>query len=481
MNESEQGIFFTLEPQQILTAENFLSLKNQAYSYMDSLDWDRALDFANKLEVKFQKFNPANRDEAYWYSIVRFWILRLKLFAYTNLTREEKQNLIKDHALEIVKNEIDIRNYIFRYIDTFNTPDIIEPEVKDISAALRNNLETLGENNQPSFSPSMKNWILQYQLAVNKPKSGPFNAGALEATEFVNSNQYARVLSAENRRYLKSILDFYNWLQNPIAYVEEKAPLPQVIQATTISQRVAPTPPLPRPVPPVLAPVIKTNPAKISFEDKLAQASAAHGTDLESLKHKLEENKISFEPEPKPAPASPIVPKVSLTPREIKREVGMTELPAHKTSPVSSISSLRPVIPKAPVPPVRIVPPAPVRAPIPVPTPSIPAPRRESVNLSLRTLNDIKVVEDLKRIEVEHLRQASANVQTKLIKSKILNLAQANNLLPYYAVIAFEASPLFQEYLKLGNAKIVDNKAAGNLTQDEFEAVADLRKEIERL
>jgi hypothetical protein len=156
-----------------------------------------------------------------------------------------------------------------------------------------------------------------------------------------------------------------------------------------------------------------------------------------------------------------------MTPQEIKREVSTPELTGSITKPA----------PEQPL--KRFETPSPEFLPQSPPPP--PPVRKQPGIMSLRTLSDIKFMDDLKKIEVGHLRQAPVSSQIQAIRSKIILIAQANKMLPYYAVVAFEASPLFRAYLDHGNSKFSGTGSRGDLTQEEFEAVADLRKEIERL
>ena len=113
-------------------------------------------------------------------------------------------------------------------------------------------------------------------------------------------------------------------------------------------------------------------------------------------------------------------------------------------------------------------------------------------------LEDIKFVSDLRKIEARHLRSANMQQQISKIKEKILFLAQANKLFAYQVMADFQQSPLFQSYLAIGQQLLadpnVDRKAAydqvvanlksqGKLTLSlpEFEAVADLKSELERM
>jgi hypothetical protein len=93
----------------------------------------------------------------------------------------------------------------------------------------------------------------------------------------------------------------------------------------------------------------------------------------------------------------------------------------------------------------------------------------------------IGTVDDLKKIDLAYLRQGQLQNQMLNIKDQILTLARVNRLLPYYTVNAFEQSPLFRSYMMHGRSKLGSGEAVGDLTQAEFEAVTDLRKELERL
>jgi hypothetical protein len=119
--------------------------------------------------------------------------------------------------------------------------------------------------------------------------------------------------------------------------------------------------------------------------------------------------------------------------------------------------------------------------PRPVPAPPVhEMPIKPVMSSSIHSLADIKIVDDLKKIDVAHIRQGTLEAQILTIKSKIYSLAAANRLIPYYTVNAFEQSPLFKSYLKHGSAKVTGGGEAGDLTQEEFEALTDLRKELER-
>lgn len=181
-----------------------------------------------------------------------------------------------------------------------------------------------------------------------------------------------------------------------------------------------------------------------------------HGSSIDQLKQRLEP--VSEKPK---APA--------MTAQEIKREVMTKELPDF----VPAAKPARPAIRK---------------------------PVSEELNKvprdSLKSVDDIKTIEDLKMVEPAHLRQGLLPDLIKKLKAKIVYLAAVNKQLPIVALNAFEQSPLFRQYLKIGGAAITggDSKAgyvqvmarlkeAGEdvINLYEFEAIADLRKSMERM
>ena len=202
----------------------------------------------------------------------------------------------------------------------------------------------------------------------------------------------------------------------------------------------------------------------------------SHGASLEALKAAVS------------VPAPPAKPNVNFA-QELKKEVTTPEI---KSAPAEPGLNAPAAAPK----PAVAVKPKPVD--IPAPKPAAAKIHIPNVTLGLNSLNDIKSLDDLKKVEVTHLRQGDVQKQTDLIHIKIMNVAQSKRILPYYAVVAFEQSPLYKTYLTMGSLIITDPNpdrkvvfktavdkfaATGNepLTIAEFEAIADLRKQIEQV
>lgn len=142
------------------------------------------------------------------------------------------------------------------------------------------------------------------------------------------------------------------------------------------------------------------------------------------------------------------------------------------------------VVPKAPLSVIR---------PKPMNVPKI---RNRNPKHGLPDLSSIASLDDLANVEAAHLRQGPLADQQMLLKTKVLELAQENDMLPVSVLPIFEQSPLYQTYLKAGILMIernqgdekvnlddligeIESTGEDALSQQEFEAVADLKKELE--
>jgi hypothetical protein len=129
----------------------------------------------------------------------------------------------------------------------------------------------------------------------------------------------------------------------------------------------------------------------------------------------------------------------------------------------------------------------------------VPKIRNRVAKHGLRELRDIKSVDDLGKIEAAHLRQGPLPEQVAFVKQRIAQLARENDMLPINILPVFEQSPLFQSYLKAGALLIerntgddknmvldqvmgeLESMGQDTLSQQEFEAVADLKKDLETM
>jgi hypothetical protein len=231
----------------------------------------------------------------------------------------------------------------------------------------------------------------------------------------------------------------------------------------------------------------------------LTAEEGPHGASLEALEAAASKKMLTT---PVPRPGSQFA-------AELKREVTTPELSGPKITEGRGIQTLPTVRPTPPAPKIPgpkpgiqpVVPHMIIPKPEPVhkADPKLMVPRTSNTMSStsgLKSLADIKSVDDLKKIQAAHLRQGPLPSQVALIQNKITTLAHANKILPFYTVNAFEQSPVYKSYLTIGLAMMADAdgdrakafvKAAGGthgsdaLNFDEFEALADLRKKLESI
>lgn len=286
-----------------------------------------------------------------------------------------------------------------------------------------------------------------------------------------------------------------------------------------------------------LAGISKTGPK--SFEEKVESLSkkpfdVKKGVELEAFLSKIQ----AGQGVPKPPVSVAQKSSVKMTPEEIKREVNTEELPAppvggpahipelskqHVGTAGLGIKNMPPIQaePKKPIPvqtdlkkilsdlepepSVSGIVNLPTMRPMPkmapplskLPTAPKAAPQPVKI-LPLASVSNISAINDFKKIDVRLLRQGSPASNIELIKEKITSVAREQRSFPALAVQAFEQSPLFKLYLNLGAEMLLDHSdnrviayanaskklSAGGtpvLTLQEFEMVADLKKEIERL
>lgn len=208
-------------------------------------------------------------------------------------------------------------------------------------------------------------------------------------------------------------------------------------------------------------------------------AQAEHGASINSLKQKLgaaPSTPTATPSPPAPQPSPPQQPPSFKTFEPLK--------PAEAQNAAWMLSN-KVVVPKN----SAVVKPKPS---------SVPKVRNRVARFGLESLDKIKSVDDLSKIEPAHLRQGPLTEQIAAIKQVIGKIAAKNDLLPVNILPVFEKSPLFKTYLKagailleknLGEEKVtleeimgeVESAGMDALTQQEFEAVADLKKELESM
>ncbi len=453
--------FKQIDPQLLLDPKRYQDIEDMVVSISAAGTADYAQDYVIVLADKLDKIGEQMPRELFDRYLKLLSALRL--FSLRDVKDEEKERFFREQIIDVFKLDfVDIQfwmEYLLR--PYWDSPEIISELRQSLTRGLESNLQKIGNEDlvvpgfESSLHPTILNWLKDYRAFTPLGKNQAIRS-SLDQLSYVNQSVNVRKIAKPDRDLLFRIIKLDDWLR----YAEVKynfsfpgqAKIPdqtvegeqhklipeellhlvnqgglQTSNSSSFKLNTKPRPSTPPAVPKNL-PTVPRPPVP-------------HGQDLEVLRKQMEKGRVDF------------TPVIKMTPQEIKREVDELELPAHQEV---VHSSPRPV--------------------------------------ALASLNDIKAVDDLKKIELAHLRQAPLYNQAQLIKSKILFLAQVNNLIPYYTVNAFEKSPLFQLYLKVGAGMIADQnvdrglalkdsvaKTHTDLTLQEFEAIADLRKDIERL
>ena len=466
-------------------------------------------------------------------------LVQLRLKSLLLASDQEIEDILKHHLAEANKNETDLKRLFYLMF----APEFTREDYSRLSLFLgfiENNNEIVGNKNiggEQSLVPTIGNWLKSYKSQT------PEDKGSLNIVNYLTKSPDVKQLTQEEIELFKYSVYFYDWLRFKASKISASAlgqsdqqrkdsvqPSSSINKSTIITESNQ-------------TKTLTEFEKKLASVSVLAPSTGApsgHGVDLEALKQRMASQTQSMQPKagqtspipPQqtpvktqqvriPSPPAPLpqtgeggsnLKKIDLTPEEIKRETTTPELPASPDASQGGVGSV--AVPVAPVLPMKKYPmPQPVAPTVPRPIPPAapvirppqPISRAESVvNPQVRdsstramsnperlarndnagglaALSRVKGLDDLKTIDIGILRQGPIRQQISNLKSTILNLARANNLLPYYAVNAFEQSPLFRAYLAHGNSKVSGEQVRGDLTQEEFEAVADLKKEIERL
>src|SRR3989344_8308946 len=481
----DQSIIEKLEPKNFNQLD-LQSLRNdQVIARMEELASDgqyefepmSAREFYEALEELMKKFGAQIKDTK---ESARLNLVMKKLLwqALPVLEPKMRRNMLSENVIFALKNKIEILTNIDSYLAIYEFGVGPNSEERQMFLdSLTHNEEILGGQSialksGDTVTSYISNWLKDY-ISYTDRDNVDLTGESYELTQYFYSNPNVKKLGSADKEILARVIAIYNDLRYPkyipIIEPEEKRESLNVPKPAP-KQPVVPKPPVIKPLP-------------TDFDKKLAAvavpaapaATIPHGQDLEVLRKQMAVKAASV---PKPTAAPP--PAVRMTPEEIKREVDELELPVHKEEikpsgynpSVPDLSGTSPLILRGDK--IATKPPLNIRGG----GASAPGALRTG---TLQSISQINAVDDLKKVDVNHLRQGQLASQISIIKSQISKLATANNLLPYYTVTAFEQSPLFKAYLLHGNAKFANDPNIGELTQEEFEAIADLKKEIERL
>lgn len=216
-----------LSPESIYSEDNFNAVKYAAFYYIDSLDDEGAMLYANKLEQVIAALKPQGQNQQEIADTLVFWFLRLKLFCFRILPSHEQNELFKKYVTVVFKHNLDLRQAIFKYIDIFGTGSVIESLTGGFLSSLTNSDGMLGKNRDSfdtnGFRPTVANWLKEYQAVLNTMGGGmKLMPGAFHIVKFMDTNQYIKFLVEDEKEILKNVLDLYNWLLSPVVYSDDK-------------------------------------------------------------------------------------------------------------------------------------------------------------------------------------------------------------------------------------------------------------------
>ncbi len=216
----------SVDPSEIFQTEIFENIKYTSFYFIESIDHEGAANFANILEKALGQNASNNLDSNVKYKILKFWVLRLKLFGFECLDTRERINLFKTNIVDILSNDLDFKEAVFRYIDVFETPSLVIEITKGYINALASSQIILGEGvakfQKDDFQPTVSNWLKQYQYSINQ-KATNLKPSAFEVINFLNKDTNVKYLSHSERKILNSLLELYNWLISPLVYVDSKS------------------------------------------------------------------------------------------------------------------------------------------------------------------------------------------------------------------------------------------------------------------
>jgi hypothetical protein len=140
-------------------------------------------------------------------------LLELKFFLLPHLDSKEIINLFRNHFVFISqKKDIDVKKKLKIAVQGINRMGKRDPFLSELRKALAENKETVGfldiSLNGEKARPYLSNWILDFERYLGAGKHN-----FLEITNYFFKSPNAKLLTMEERNFLRKIFDFYEHLK----------------------------------------------------------------------------------------------------------------------------------------------------------------------------------------------------------------------------------------------------------------------------
>lgn len=145
-------------------------------------------------------------------------LLEIKFFFLEQLEDKEVLELFRNHFIFGLKlSSFDIRNRLHAKVQRKFYGQDRDAFLKKLRQELKENKELVGQREikvqNEEVKPFLKNWLKDYELFLG---SGMHNT--LEITNYFFKNSNVRLLSPEERKLLRKIIEFYEVLKMPFNY-----------------------------------------------------------------------------------------------------------------------------------------------------------------------------------------------------------------------------------------------------------------------
>ena len=268
--EIEADKFFNVNSinsgEQLTEPKTFESVKYRAFKFIESVDLVGCNKLSERLGVIIENFPGSTEQEKNIVAIIKFWVWRLKIFAFRKLKLQEEQSVLKNNLITVLRYEFTLEDKLKEKLASYESAGVIEEQRMAFLAALNGNKALLPPNfNKQDFLPTISNWISEYQRVINQSSSVKIQPGTFHVLKFIDTNQYAKFLNQPEKDLLKRVLALYNWLLNPPINVsqteidssqidinDKKPEIPEELQKTDSVINLPPVVPAPKNAPQVV-------------------------------------------------------------------------------------------------------------------------------------------------------------------------------------------------------------------------------------